>query len=1006
MDKDTLLKALAGTLDANQQVRKQSEQQLHAFEEQPGFTSYLLDLITEENIQLGIQISAAIFFKNRIVAHWVVAENKQATALSIKDVEKGDIKSKLITTLFKTYKNNQIKLQLTTALNNILAAEKWEELIAIIKNLLKDVNDIDHVYTGLLCLYEYSKNYRWAGLEGTSNPVLEDITQEIFPILQNLANQIIENAGDNTVFDEMLYLIMKIFKFTMYSYLPSYFQKDTSHLGAWCQIHILIINKPLPKAVLEEEDYDVRALNPRIKAVKWCFANLNRLLSRHGGGVQTKDKNDPSNQFAQSFLTNFVPEILSAYWKIIQDWSTKKVWLSEASLYHLISFLEQLVDTPAWPLVEDKLDAIVRHVLLPTLSATQETIELYEDEPEEYIRRFFDINRESNTSDVASINFIYRLTSKKFSSTINLTLSVINEVFTLRNENRNNLQVAMNTEGVLRMLSTVAYRLDRNSSPIKGQVDKVLHTFVYPELLTQTSSTTPWLTARACDTIAMFHGHKYQDMSALQDIFQGIVLCFQNDAQFPIQLTAADALGALVEEESVADHVSHEAPQLMGNLLEKAKKFESDILTNVMDIFVQKFAKNLEPYAVELARQLVDSFVILAREMLEQQSTEGTEDMDKVYQAGGILSTLTTLLIAMSNTPNVCQSIEPVVKDMIIFIFEEAMINFLSEAVEILEAILFSAREVSNNMWQIYQVVVDCFDTYAADYFSIIQPFFEGIINHGFAKGEMTMENPMVQSLITICFNLLKSDTLDAVFAHSAFEDIELTILAMGPRFQQFLPVFLPEIFDIFSNLEAQNAFDGFMLHHLSIIRVLFACMYVDANTTLQFLQSKDFIAGFYKLWIKHSDDFQSVYGCKLQIFASCAILNSQSIGLFPEELISETVDLLLDNIAALPNAIRAKQQILSNESSTKQFAEGEDVEDEEGDEYDNADYDEDLEADEAELEAMKQTPIDEANAFAEFTTLLVTMQQQDQNKYNFLFGSLDDTKKDLISQLMKITQN
>ena len=36
----------------------------------------------------------------------------------------------------------------------------------------------------------------------------------------------------------------------------------------------------------------------------------------------------------------------------------------------MISFLEQIIETPAWSLISDKLDAIIRHVILPTLVAT------------------------------------------------------------------------------------------------------------------------------------------------------------------------------------------------------------------------------------------------------------------------------------------------------------------------------------------------------------------------------------------------------------------------------------------------------------------------------------------------------------------------------------------------------------------------------------------------------------------------------------------------------------
>lgn len=1006
MDKDTLLKSLAGTLDADFQIRKQSEQQLHVFEIQPGFTAYLLDLITEQDVPLGIQISAAIFFKNRIVNYWLVPENKTATELSIQDNEKPIIKEKLVETLIKKYKNNQLKLQLTTALHNILNSEKWEELIPVIKKLISDFENIDHIYTGLLCLYEYSKNYRWAGLESanSSNPVLEEVAEEMFPILEKLVTFLLEN--DSQVTDEMLYLIIKIFKFTTFSSLPSYFQ-DTSKLGNWCHLQILIINKPLPSSVMEEDSIDMRIANPRIKTVKWCFGNLHRLLTRHGGGFSTKDKNN--NAFAKAFLENFVPEILNAYWTIIESWSVKKIWLSEGSLYHMISFLEQLIETPAWDLISDKLDAIILHVILPTLSANEETIELYEDEPEEYIRRFFDINRESNTADVASINFIFRLSTKKFKSTVNQVLSIVNDIFSRRSENRQDLKTAMETEGAFRILSTLSYKLDKPSSPVHGQLDRVLHTFVYPELSDESITKTPWLTARACDTLAMFV-YKYQDQNVLQDIFQGVVKCFQNQEQFPVQLTAVDALRTLVDEELVAEHISGQAPQLMGTLLDMSKKFESDILTSVMDSFVEKFAKNLEPYAHELSSKLVEQFLRLAHELLDQQSAGNSSniDLDKEYQASGILNTLTTLVIAMNSSPNVAASMEVVIQDMVKFILENAMVSFLGEAIEILESILFSTQHVSPTLWSLFQCCIDSFETYALEYFDTFQPFFESVINYGFSLNEITIETPYVQSLLNVCFNIFRSDALDPIFADCAFELIELTILSMNTRFISFLPRFLPEIFDVFTILESQDAFDGHMLHHLSVLKIFFGCLYIDATTTFKFLNEKQFTGGFFQLWIKYSSDFQSVYGCKIQILACLAILCDSDLSLIPQQdTIQEVSDLLISNLEVLPHAIKARQDILSEDRGIKQYsATTTGGDDDEEDEYDDAYFeDDDFEADEAELEAMKQTPIDNINVFEVFSNKVALMQQQDASKYSGIFGGLDSNQQDTVAKIIQISQ-
>lgn len=994
MDKSTLLSALQGTLDANQQVRKQSEQQLHVFEEQPGFTAYLLDLIVDPEVSAGIQISAAIFFKNRIANYWVVPENRPNTKAYIQANEKPMIKEKLIQTLIKTYLSSRMRLFLSTALHNILSYEKWEELVPIMQNLLNDSSNIDHVYTGLLCLYQYTKNYRWEGLESgnsVSNPVLDEAAEKFFPLLETLAKNLLDN--DSALSDELLYLIIKIFKFTTFSYLPKYLQ-DPTHLGTWCHLQIVLINKPLPSSVMEEDMIDQRNLNPRIKTVKWCFGNLHRLLSRHGGGFATKNKE--TSEFSHLFLQNFVPEILNAYWTIIENWSTKKVWLSESSLYHLISFMEQLIETPTWPLVSDKLDAVIRHVILPTLNATEETVELYEDEQEEYIRRFFDLNREDNTSDVASINFIYRLASKKLDTTINPLLAILNDVFSRRAANRQDLATALETEGALRVLSTISFKLDKKGSPIQGRVDEVIYSYVFPELSSNTILSAPFLTARACDTIAIFT-NRYRDEKVLQEVFQGVVQCFQQEKHLPIRITAVDALRTLSAEDLVAEQVSQQAPQLMQTLLEMSKSFENDILTSVMETFVGKFAKNLEPYALELSSRLVEQFIKLASELLDDSSkADATINTLKEFQAAGILNTLTTLVVAMNSSPDVAASLESVLSDMIKFILENSMISFLTEAIEILESLLFSVQKVTPVLWDLFQCCLDSFDTYGLEYFDVFQPFFEAIINHGFAKSDISIESPYVQSLLNVSFGIVSNDDFDPIFASSAFELIEMTILALNTRSVAFLPTCIDKIFEVFTKMEGMDAFDGHMLHYLAILKIFFAGLYVDPNTVLQYLKNKNFTTGFFKLWIKYSDDFQGVYGCKLQSLASLSILCDSDLSLLQQQdLIGEVADLLISNLEVLPSAIKAKMDILNGEKSK--------ILDEEEEEFDESYLDYEYEADEADFEALKDTPIDNVNVFEVFINKITSLQQQNNEKYQIAFGGLDDSQKEVASKILEV---
>ena len=1005
MNKEILLKSLAGTLDASLDVRKRSEKELHQYEIHPGFTAYLLSLMVEEDVPLGVKISAAILFKNRVVNYWVLPANKEPNNMYIGNEEKETIRDNIVLTLTKIYKNSQLRVQVTTALHNILGAEKWEALIPLMKKLISEGNNIDYVYTGLLCLYEYTKNYRWTGLESpnSSNPVLEDITIEIFPALEVLLENLI-SSDDSQVSDEMLYLTVKVFKYTTYSSLESYL-KQPDNLGKWSTLQLQIISRPLPSYVLKEDSLDLRSSLPRIKAVKWCFGNFYRMLMRHGGGFSTRDKAD--NPFAKMFLQNFVPEILNSYWNIIEKWSSKQIWLSEDTLYYLISFLEQLVETPDWPLLQEKIDAVLEHIVLPTLSANNDTIELYEDDPEEYIRRFFDINRESNTADVASINLVFRLAEKKFNETIGSLLTIIRNVCDKRHVDRQNLEVAKEAEGALRILATLSHKLEKKLSPVHGQLDQVLHYLVNPEMSTETMVCYPWLTARACDTLSMFF-RKYSDELILQDIFQGVVRCFQNEGQFPIQLTAIDALNTLVEDEKVASFIADQVPQLMSTLLDMSKKFESEILTGVMNSFVEKFSSNLAPYAQELSSSLGHQFIKVASECLERESSDsGNLDLDKEYQASGLLGTLNTLIVAVNSSPDVAASIELVVEEIAKFVLDNAMVTFLTEIIEMLESILFSTQKVSPSQWSIFLTTLDAFDTYAADYFDTFQPYFEAVINYGFTKDDVTVENPFVQRLMSICFNTCKSDDLDPIFADCSLLLLELIILAMKDRFLTLLPRFLPEIYAIFMNLESEDAFDGHMLHHLSILKIFFASIYVDVHTSVQFLRDKNFLDSFFQLWIRYSDDFQSVYGCKMQIISSLFILTECDLSVLgSQDTVNEIIDILFSNLLSLPQAILTRQEILSDEHGMKQYAANVKDEEEEGetDFYNDALLNEELDDDEAELEAMKQTPIDNVNVYDVFS-VRIAMLQQDPNRYTSIFGCLDHSQQEMTSNILQLSQ-
>jgi hypothetical protein len=112
---------------------------------------------------------------------------------------------------------------------------------------------------------------------------------------------------------------------------------------------------------------------------------------------------------------------------------------------------------------------------------------------------------------------------------------------------------------------------------------------------------------------------------------------------------------------------------------------------------------------------------------------------------------------------------------------------------------------------------------------------------------------------------------------------------------------------------------------------------------------------------------------------------------------------LLISNLEALPHAIRARQEILTKESSSRDFNAGEGDDDDADDEYAYTGAD-DFEADEAELEALKQTPIDGVHVFEVFSQKVLALQG-DAEKYKAIFGDLDANQIDIVTKVIQISQ-
>lgn len=235
LDERAILTCIGHTLISDAKVIKQAEDQLYEYQKQPGFTSFLLNVVTDNSIAMNVRLSAAIYMKNKIQRSW----NTTKYTEGLTKEEQASVKEQLVQTLIKFSESSHLRPHLTESIRGILNADNSWDLTATVKELLTSGKQ-EYLYPGLLLVFEVAIVHRWDMSD--NREVIDNFIIEIFPIVENITSQLVNQTDYRS--NELLYLVLKSFKYSCLNNLPKYFA-DLDKLNAWIQLHLFICQKPL-----------------------------------------------------------------------------------------------------------------------------------------------------------------------------------------------------------------------------------------------------------------------------------------------------------------------------------------------------------------------------------------------------------------------------------------------------------------------------------------------------------------------------------------------------------------------------------------------------------------------------------------------------------------------------------------------------------------------------------------------------------------------------------------
>lgn len=903
MNVPQLLHCFAATLEFDATVRHNAELQLKEISKNPGFLGACLDIIgsndSQNSIPDNIKLSASLYFKNKVMYGWNSESGyikNEMLGLIVDNDEKPVVKDMLVQTMCNCAKDspNCVRI-LQSALTVIISEDypkgKWETLLTKSLELISQ-GDINLSYVGLICLAEIFRTYRWK--ENDSRQESEMLILNYFPSLLQFANDNLLQEGnniENPKIGELLKLIIKVYKFITYHDLPFTLQRN-EYFIPWANLFVKVIQLPIPQSLISNGNKDDWKNNPWIKCKKWSYANLYKLFQRYASS--SLSRKFEYTDFKNLYVNDFLPQFLQLLFEQIEQWGNQSLWLSNESIYYILSFFEQCsTQKKIWPAIAPHYNIILRHVIFPLLTMNEETLDIFENDPQEYIHRYLEYWDNDYSPDLAASALLITITNKHTKTTIQPTVEFILEILqtTINGTENITLENAVKIESALKILSNILDILLRENSPYIQDMENLLKTFVFPFF----QSPYGFLKARTCEICSKLGLHEFQDKKMIETIFEGIMVCLNDSSEcyLPINLSASLALQVFIELPYFKESLTDSVVPIMQKLLTLSNEFESDSISGVMQDFVEQFAEQLQPFGVELMTSLVQQFLKLAIDLNDAANIDPSnfnsasdipDESDKQMAALGILSTMISILLSFENSTDIVKRLEQSFYPAAEFILKNNIEDFYRELSEFLENSTFLLREVTPITWKILELVGENNskeDSMISYYLEDFMLMLNNIIVYG---SEELKKNEFYSRIIFDVYqkyNIDEDTSLDELVV--IFDLSQKLILSLGNN----LPNNMREIFlrdALKSILVERTELKKNVVFNVTSFNVILASITTQPLLTLQYLKQNNGSELFLETWLTFDlPNFTRVYDIKLSTMAILSILTQLTFDNFQE---------------------------------------------------------------------------------------------------------------------------
>uniref|UniRef100_A0A131Y3V5 Exportin-2 n=1 Tax=Ixodes ricinus TaxID=34613 RepID=A0A131Y3V5_IXORI len=483
----TLASYLQQTLQADPTTRRTAEKFLETVEVNQNYPVLLLNLVDKADIDIVIRVAGAIAFKNYVKRNWAVSEDG---ADRIHSNDRNTVKELIVGLMLRS--PEQIQKQLSDAVSIIGREDfpaRWPNLLHEMINYFQS-GDF-HVINGVLRTahslfkryrYEFKSQELWTEIKHVLDNFAKPLT-DLFVATMDLAKTHASNPVALKVIFSSLVLICKVFYSLNYQDLPEFFEDN---MEVW-MTHFLTLLTTDNKLLQTDEDQEAGLLE-QLKS---------QICDNVGLYAQKYDEE----------FQKYLPGFVTAVWHLLTTTGPQVKY--DILVSNAIHFLSSVAERPHYKqLFEDTsvLSSICEKVIIPNMEFRTSDEELFEDSPEEYVRKDIE-GSDIDTRRRAACDLV-RALSKYFEQKITVTFSqYIRDMLQLYakdpGQNWRNKDVAIYLVTSMAVKAQTA-RLGTTQTSSLVNVGEFFQEFVAPDLSSSNLTDFPVLKADAIKYLMVF----------------------------------------------------------------------------------------------------------------------------------------------------------------------------------------------------------------------------------------------------------------------------------------------------------------------------------------------------------------------------------------------------------------------------------------------------------------------------------------------------------------------